>query len=101
MKWEGSLCQQCGGTCCKVGFSVHVLPDEPLYTDDRYVRIDKADPKDSEFRKMKTKEDQLICIALGDDNKCTVWDKRPRECRNFEVDSETCKAVRRLCRKDV
>jgi Fe-S-cluster containining protein len=95
MKWEGSLCGWCGGQCCKVGFIVQVFPDEPLYNDDKYIHRAIEAPSGNEFRNMKSNGDGYTCVALGEDGKCTVWDKRPQMCRDFEVESDRCKAIRK------
>jgi Fe-S-cluster containining protein len=44
---------------------------------------------------MKSNGDGYTCIALSEDGRCTIWDKRPQMCRDFEVESERCKAIRK------
>lgn len=94
MKWEGSLCGWCGGQCCKVGFIVQVFPDEPLYNDKNFVHKAVEAPSGKPFHNMKSNGDGYTCIALAKDGKCTIWDKRPQMCRDFEVESDRCKAIR-------
>ena len=95
MQWKGSLCQRCDGQCCRVGFVVQVFPGEKLYGDGRYVHKSIQAPSGKPFHNMKSNGDGYTCIALDENGKCTVWDKRPQMCRDFEVDSERCKAIRK------
>lgn len=95
MRWEDTECFRCGGTCCKVGYIVRVHPDEELYGDERYVHmIDGCDLGES-FHHMKSNGDGYTCIALGSDNRCTIWERRPRACRLYEVDSPRCKSIKK------
>lgn len=88
-------CAACGGHCCKVGFIVQVFPNEPLYDNEKYVHQAIEAYSGAEFRNMKSNGDGYTCIALGEHGECTVWDKRPQSCRDFEVNGERCKALRK------
>ena len=35
------------------------------------------------------------CCFLGDDNRCGIYETRPRVCRGFEAGSERCQEARR------
>lgn len=90
-----SLCKNCAGQCCKVGFIVEVFPDEPLYDDDAYVNKSCNLVNGAPFHNMKSNGDGYTCIALGVRGECTVWERRPQECRDFEVDSDRCQGLRK------
>lgn len=88
-----SLCAACGGQCCKVGFIVQVLPTDKLYNNKEYVHNTVAVHGES-FQHMKSNGDGYTCKALKN-GVCQVWKKRPQACRDFEVDGDRCKALRR------
>jgi Fe-S-cluster containining protein len=88
-------CKSCKGHCCKVGFIVPVMPDEILFNDEYLVHRAFEIPAGIPFRNMKSNGDGYTCIALGKSGECTVWEKRPQACRDFEVEGERCKALRK------
>ena len=81
-----SLCDTCGGSCCKFliiplpswdadvveWFSYHgkiiLLSGIP-----RWIRLD------------------VRCDKLGPDNRCTIYDQRPEVCRRFKPGSHNCR----------
>jgi Fe-S-cluster containining protein len=87
-------CAACGGHCCKVGFIVRVDPGEVLYDSD-YVHYAMELGTERDFRNMKSNGDGYTCIALGANGECTVWPERPKRCREFEVDGDRCRALRK------
>ena len=88
-------CLSCRGHCCKVGFIVQVMPNEELFNDERYVHQAYDVPNGVPFHNMKSNGDGYTCIALGERGECTIWDKRPQVCREFDADGERCKALRK------
>ena len=96
------ICFKCGGLCCKVGYIIQVFPDDEIYGDDRYVHIipkGGMDDDDGEFHHMKSNGDGYTCVALNSDNKCTIWHKRPRICREYAVDGPRCTTLRKTNEK--
>jgi len=85
-------CAACKGVCCKVGLMISISPSEEIYNDEKYVKqIDSING----FRYMKSKGDGYTCIALGDQGECTIHERRPQVCKNFEVNCQRCKELRR------
>jgi len=95
MNFAGSLCSRCEGQCCKVGFIVDVTPTDAIYNDLEYVHKYVDLNSGIEKRNMKSNGDGYTCIALAEDGRCKIWDRRPQACRDFAVDSERCKAIRK------
>ena len=76
-------CLDCANCCKTTG---------PLFTTKDIERISKhlrMKPKDFELKFLQTDEDQdlvlqnLPCWFLGDDNECTIYDVRPKACREY------------------
>lgn len=84
-------CKSCKGHCCKVGFIVCVSKSDTIYNDETLVWQNKTISKN-----MKSKGDGYTCIALGDVGECTIWEKRPQACRDFEADGDRCKSIRKF-----
>jgi len=88
------VCKKCDGHCCKVGFIVRVFPNEEIYNDDNYVNKSVEFFDEIPFHNMKSNGDGYTCIALNN-GMCSIWNKRPLMCRDFEVESDRCKAIRK------
>lgn len=76
-------CMQCANCCKTTG---------PLFTPKDVERISKnlrMKPKDFEARFLQTDEDQdlvlqnLPCWFLGENNECTIYEFRPKACREY------------------
>ena len=84
-------CKSCKGQCCKVGFIVTVTETDIIYNDESLVHQNEGFIKN-----MKSNGDGYTCIALDSEGKCSIWQKRPQACRDFEANSDRCKALRKL-----
>ena len=76
-------CLSCANCCKTTG---------PLFTDKDVERISKhlrMKPKDFESKFLQTDEDEdmvlknLPCHFLGEDNMCSIYDVRPKACREY------------------
>jgi len=73
-------CLECGGKCCCDLILVH--ESDRLY-DTEYVEVYFAN-----LKKMKnTLENKCILLSNG---RCSLYEKRPEECRVFALNSECC-----------
>ena len=81
--FEEINCLNCANCCKTTG---------PLFTKKDIERISKhlkMKPKDFEFKFLQTDEDQdkvlqnLPCWFLGEDNKCSIYEVRPKACREY------------------
>lgn len=92
-------CQTCGG-CCACFPYIGVRPSEEV-PKEKYWDI-TAEGKDGEIvvdRFLKRNGENFACQSLagkiGENVSCTIYENRPRICRNFEAGSDKCHAVRR------
>jgi len=83
-------CRSCQGHCCKVGFIVEILSSDEIFNDETLVWQNIRLAKN-----MKSNGDGYICIALGKEGECTIWEKRPQACKDFAVNGERCKMIRK------
>lgn len=81
------LCAECKGKCC-MGI-IDVYPTDKIYYDNTLVW---KDPNGKYDRIMRTNENHR-CIANAD-GKCTIYEKRPAVCREFQVGSSCCNNIR-------
>lgn len=88
-------CKSCQAQCCKVGYIIKVYPNEEIYKDDAYVHKSMEPGTTEPFHNMKSNGDGYTCIALGKNNECTIWDKRPQMCRDLEANGAQCLALRK------
>ncbi len=79
----------CRAMCCKLGGGVALTPDEirsGKYLME-YLCIEKKEQctKDIEcyHKIVQLKTENGICVYLGDDDHCTIYEDRPRMCRNY------------------
>lgn len=81
--FEETDCLQCANCCKTTG---------PLYTEkdiERIARHLKMKPADFEKRFLRTDEDndkvlqQLPCFFLNEDHTCSIYDVRPKACREY------------------
>lgn len=81
-------CEQCGGRCC-VGL-IEVYSVDEIFYDETLVREFPGVEYD---RFMKTAGDNMHCIALKN-GKCSIYNKRPTVCRQFDVGCSRCEGYR-------
>lgn len=79
-------CQTCGGRCC-AGWTIDVLPglDE---VPDRMVKEDR-------LLGPVMRERNGACIALRD-GRCSIYESRPKVCRDFEAGGDACRDRRNI-----
>ena len=95
-------CLQCANCCKTTG---------PLFTDKDIQRIARhlsMKPGDfvSEFLRVDDEGDYVLktvpCAFLGEDNRCSIYDVRPRACREFpHTDRRNMKEILELTLKNV
>jgi Fe-S-cluster containining protein len=78
------ICKACGGKCCR-GITP-VVPTDEIYNDDDLV----CDSEFPDFKKRMRTDEKSNCGALKD-GLCTIYEKRPQFCRDFEVEGWACK----------
>lgn len=76
-------CEQCQGKCCVA--IIEVYSQDAIYYDADLVH---EVPDMYPDRAMRV-DANGVCIALIG-GKCSIYDRRPTVCRNFQVDSECC-----------
>ncbi len=86
-----SLCDLCGGACCR--FIV--------------VRIGVLTPDQREWASLRGTVDaggnwrvKARCAALGADGRCTIYERRPGVCREYEVGGQQCQAARKAAAEE-
>lgn len=80
-------CKKCGGKCC-VG-TIEVFLNDEIYSD---TSLTKECREDDYYRAMIV-DNQNKCIALKD-GLCSIYDKRPSICKDFEFDSGCCRRLK-------
>lgn len=101
-EFEKTDCLQCANCCKTTG---------PLFTEKDILRIAKyLSQKPQEFtdQYLHIDEDrdwvlqQLPCIFLGEDNRCSIYDVRPKACREFpHTDRKKFQQIAHLTMKNV
>lgn len=83
-------CQRCGG-CCR---RYEIIPVEDTDNTPRELveECHDSSPPLTPYLRMKIVDNH--CIALGTDNLCTIYKRRPRVCREFQAEQRGCDAVR-------
>ena len=83
---ETPVCGECPGRCCtrrRWVFGWLQLEmgeaDDPVFKDHLVMRPSEADPK----RQIPTLSLDPRCPFLGKDNRCGIYDKRPKACREY------------------
>ncbi len=76
-------CETCGA-CCK-GWPIGLdesdnIPEHMVYKPRNEMLLVKVDGVNQ-------------CVALGPDNRCTIYENRPKTCRNFKRGSLNCQAA--------
>lgn len=75
-----TLCSKCTGACCKQGgrdFAVLLEDDE-----NGYDSVAATDGMTDGLRAIPYQNGQ--CVYLGVDNRCTIYERRPAGCRDFD-----------------
>ena len=78
-----NVCTSCGGKCCQ-GI-IEVSPSDAIFNDRRLTT--------DAFGLRAMQLNGFNCIALKN-GKCSIYDKRPRVCRDFEVGCQRCENYR-------
>lgn len=99
---EGASCDNCRAACCYTWIIAVDAEDlrngVPEALTDPLPRSQFDDVNDQRSaRMMKRSEGTHACVALDEEtNRCTIYDRRPRVCRDFRVGSIDCvtKALR-------
>jgi Fe-S-cluster containining protein len=101
-EFEKTDCLQCANCCKTTG---------PLFTEKDIVRIAKylrQKPQEFTDQYLRIDEDrdwvlqQLPCIFLGVDNRCSIYDVRPKACREFpHTDRKKFQQIAHLTMKNV
>lgn len=87
MKIDDISCETCGA-CCKVGWMIPLtdtdnVPEHLVYKGHQMLlRFDPCH--------------RGQCAALKDDNRCSIYENRPQECRVFKKGSDSCRYALRL-----
>lgn len=87
LAFDGNACARCERNCCIVhdkGRAIAIAEDE---LERIYARFPAA-PRPSKLKKGRDGRRYYVqgkgaCIFLGDDRRCTVYDARPRYCRDW------------------
>lgn len=74
-------CLSCGA-CCRVFGVVEVTTDEIESFPDKIVSTELG------YWRMKT--NGFVCTCLSSDNKCSIYETRPRVCKAFMRGGELC-----------
>lgn len=101
-EFEKTDCLQCANCCKTTG---------PLFTEKDILRIAKylrQKPQEFTDQYLRIDEDrdwvlqQLPCIFLGEDNRCSIYDVRPKACREFpHTDRKKFQQIAHLTMKNV
>jgi hypothetical protein len=95
-RWEPAPldCQECGACCRAAYHSVTVDRDDPVLVRRPELVVDRGD-----YVELRRSGDRCAALAGGvaDDEPfaCTIYDDRPRPCREFERGGENCLIARR------
>lgn len=84
-------CLACGACCREAYLQVSIAPQEPVI--EKHPSVVRF--RDGGFELARNRE---RCAALADREggyHCSVYEDRPRSCRDFEAGSERCLAARR------
>ena len=96
-RWEGAVdCQACGACCRAAYHSVTISARDPFVR--RHPELVVRNQGYVEIRREGTKDgDRCAALAGGDERPyaCTVYEARPKPCRDFEVAGEHCLTARR------
>jgi Fe-S-cluster containining protein len=76
-------CEECRGKCC-CGI-IDVYSQDEIFYDDSLVCV----REDREYDRQMHTDKNNWCIALKD-GKCSIYEKRPMVCREFQVGSRCC-----------
>lgn len=80
-------CEKCGGKCCSA-YRVEVIGGlDDIDWEMIYMY--------GQTYWMRKKEDKMTCVAF-EDGKCSIYDRRPTVCRQFEVGEPRCLKLRKL-----
>jgi len=81
--------EHCGAMCCKIYETIHLLAEEVIsgeYDMEAHSSGDGYSYRFSLKRKINPGQVHKACVYLSEDNRCSIYDKRPFACREF-----TCK----------
>jgi hypothetical protein len=88
--WEAALsCLDCAACCGPAYDVVEVSPRDPV----RHSQPDWIVKKEGRYQMKRRKDNH--CRALLSDNRCQIYEDRPRCCRDFSLGAENCLFARR------
>lgn len=82
-----NICQECGGKCCQ-GI-IDVYSNDEIFYDNTLV----CDLEGMEYDKAMQTDVNHHCVALVN-GKCSIYEKRPLVCQQFEVGCSRCENYR-------
>ena len=93
-------CVECG-VCCSFALVVPIRSDEPNNVPEYWEIFADDTPDEPVIDQMPPRDMETGCCAnlsgtLGENVGCTIYDKRPRACREFEAGSDRCHEYRRM-----
>jgi len=85
-------CNDCGGACCR---SLTIPLGNPATIADNleWLLIRGAVETGPDGRRLW--RIPAACRHLSDDGRCRIYDRRPRDCRQYAVGGQSCLAARR------
>lgn len=90
-------CDGCG-ECCRTYLVVASESDADREPRIRAVgeRLEAPEGTPANRYRLIPRSEQGSCLFLGAGNRCSIYDTRPRTCRQFPAGSEMCQDVRRF-----
>jgi uncharacterized protein len=80
-------CVKCGACCKWDGVVVLTLEDQDRIADELFLSkekfLDKYTKKHGKDTVLKNKPESSSCAFLDHNNKCSVWDVKPKQCADF------------------
>lgn len=79
------VCEGCGKCCC--GLRVRVRPADPVPP---YLTRFAPTWPGSRVGVYFMQQQKGRCVALDENNRCSIYENRPQICRDFEAGCESC-----------
>ena len=88
--WKYRWCQKCKGQCCRVV----KIAVQPMAADQQRWAEMRGTIKNGRWRINST------CRHLDDEGKCSIYETRPKVCRDFAVGGPECVECRKMAKED-